>query len=105
MKHNITFPLIALAALGVALTTIACGDPEAAKAAARVYAKDLGYEVTGISCAETDTDDDGYIACSVRVKGQDLPLALECGRGTLTFAGGCKQAQIMRARPRQVVIQ
>lgn len=76
----------------VALILTACGDPEVAKAAARQYARDLGYKVVGVSCAGTDSDHDGYVSCSLRVEGNDEPLLLECTRGEWTFTSGCKGA-------------
>jgi hypothetical protein len=71
---------------------VGCGDIEHAKASARSYARDLGYTAVGVSCTGTDSDGDGYVACSVRVEGQDAPIALECSHGDFTFTEGCKLA-------------
>jgi hypothetical protein len=69
---------------------VGCGDIEHAKSEARSYAGDLGYTVVGVSCTGTAFDGDGYVACAVRVEGEDAPMALECSRGDFTFAEGCK---------------
>lgn len=76
----------------VVVLLVGCGNPEVAKQAARRYATDLGYKVSGVACTSTDTDGDGYVSCSVRVDDREDPLALECTRGELTLTDGCKVA-------------
>ena len=83
---------IKITALSLVLLSGCFGDPEAAKSAARAYAKDMGYEVVGVSCTGTDTDGDGYVSCTLQVKGHQDPIALECTRGEFTFTSGCKVA-------------
>lgn len=82
------------------------GDPEAAKASARQYAKDLGYEVAGVSCTGVDSDGDGYVSCTVRLKDPDPSgsslLALECSRGEVTFTSGCKVAPLVKNKTTNV---
>jgi predicted sulfurtransferase len=48
-------------------------------------------EVLGEDCVGRDTDGDGYVSCTARVKGKDGPeetLALECASELLN--SGCK---------------
>lgn len=83
------------------LAFVGCfGDPEAAKASARAYAKDLGYDVAGVSCTGVDSDGDGYVSCTVRLSNPDPSghslLALECSRGEATFTSGCKVAPLVK---------
>ncbi|MBI4449497.1 hypothetical protein HY634_00380 [Candidatus Uhrbacteria bacterium] len=47
--------------------------------------------VLGQDCVGRDTDGDGYVSCTARVKGKDGPeetLALECAAGFMN--SGCK---------------
>ncbi len=82
----------------IAFTLIACfPSRERATTEAKQYAKDMGYEILGVSCTDIDTDSDGYVTCTVRVKGaQDgievEPLNLQCAAdGPLSqFNSGCK---------------
>ena len=82
-----------IAALG--LSAGCGGSPDKAKACARSFCAGLGYSVTGISCAETDSDGDGYISCSVLAEdkaGAEVRLQLECSGGSpWRRTGGCKE--------------
>lgn len=61
--------------------------------------------VLGASCVRMDSDGDGYVSCSARVKGSETnateeTLALECA-GSFTMQSGCRLQPIlqpMRAR-------
>ena len=58
-------------------------------------AKDMNYIVAGKSCAETDSDHDGYISCTGRFRevanGPEVKELLECGSGAWgARTGGCK---------------
>lgn len=71
------------------------GSKEGAEANVHIYAKDLNYTVLGKSCAETDSDHDGYITCTGRFQGTsgtaEFKEALECGSGAWgARTGGCK---------------
>ena len=71
------------------------GSKEGAEANVHVYAKDLNYKVLGKSCAETDSDHDGYITCTGRFQGAEtapeFKEVLECGSGAWgSRTGGCK---------------
>ena len=67
--------------------------------AARAWAKEMGIEVAGVQCAQTDSDRDGYVSCDLRVKGDKVEmLSLQCATelqstfdGRVT--GGCKSTQ------------
>lgn len=71
------------------------GSKDAALENMKVYAKDMDIKVLGATCAETDSDHNGYISCEARVieSGNTVPTEklLECGSGAI-FArtGGCK---------------
>lgn len=71
------------------------GSKEGAESNVKVYAKDLNYKVLGMSCAETDSDHDGYITCTGRFQGTsnttEFKEVLECGSGAWGVrTGGCK---------------
>lgn len=46
--------------------------------AAREFAASLGFEDARVSCADMDTDGDGYVSCAVRAGGSDKLIAVEC---------------------------
>lgn len=48
---------------------------------AQTFAREMGMKVKGVSCAERDTDGDGYVSCTVSVDqgdGKTTLEALEC---------------------------
>lgn len=71
------------------------GSKAAALENVQAYAKEMNIKVLGATCAETDSDRNGYISCEARVIESGNTTAteklLECGSGAL-FArtGGCK---------------
>jgi hypothetical protein len=71
------------------------GSKEAALENVKAYAKDMDIKVLGATCAETDSDRNGYISCEARViefgKTDATEKLLECGSGALfSRTGGCK---------------
>ncbi len=74
------------------IALVACSSRELATGEAKQYAADMGYEVLGISCTDIDSDGDGYVTCSVRVKGDTQPLDLQCA-AKATLNTGCKPTQ------------
>lgn len=48
-----------------------------AKRAATAWAAEVGVSVKGISCASHDTDNDGYVSCSLQAADGEI-VALEC---------------------------
>ncbi|MDP3770745.1 MAG: hypothetical protein Q8R16_00405 [bacterium] len=67
------------------------GESELHDYLAKMYADKT---VLGEDCVGRDTDNDGYVSCSARVKGKDTPeetLALECAAGFMN--SGCKTRQ------------
>jgi hypothetical protein len=73
---------------------IARGD--VAKAEAQSYATELGLSVVGISCAGRDTNNDGYVYCTIRiVDGHER--AVECGGGAWrpwAEVSGCRMVAV-----------
>jgi hypothetical protein len=76
---------------------LACQMGPLPEQAARSWAADLGIKVDGVSCTQTDTDNDGYVSCTIN-KGDNQLISLECatGRG---LASGCKQKVAKITRP------
>lgn len=77
------------------------GSKEKAQLALKGTAEEMGWDLVASSCAESDTDGDGYISCMAKVRvgkdkdGNDLfeEKALECESGSAcSTAGGCKLA-------------
>lgn len=80
--------LVVLALVGGMLTTVTGADQNAAKDNADKWAKELGAEVVGISCAKNDSDGDGYVSCTVRTKDNNIQQ-IECAK-LITFNTGCR---------------
>ena len=65
---------------------------DAAKSEARKYARDLGVRYSGISCADYDSDGDGYISCTIKPETGDL-MYIEC-RGAYSIGHGCRSPKM-----------
>lgn len=72
----------------------------AANAAAEDFVKRMP-EATGFSCADQDTDGDGYVTCTVFRRGLD-PIPIQCGseRYCVNCARGCKYVPVKVDRAR-----
>lgn len=84
------------------LAVIACNRTD--KAAADAAAKEFITHIDGaqsVLCAETDTDGDGYVSCTVFMKGEE-PMQIQCGSQAYCFncARGCKYEPSMKFRGR-----
>lgn len=55
------------------------------------YAKQLGLHVTGVDCAETDSDLDGYVTCTINDDGR--LTSIQCASQGSCTTGGCKITQ------------
>lgn len=64
-----------------------------AETEARTWAHQLGLEVTGITCNPVDTENDGYVSCSVMTKGAALPYQVECARA-MSLQHGCREPKV-----------
>lgn len=82
------FKTIAIAVL--LLTACRTTNKEAADRAAREFIRNFP-NATGVSCADQDTDRDGYVTCTV-FRGNLEPETIQCGSETycINCARGCK---------------
>ena len=85
--------LITFIVLGCIASAVSCErtDSEAANASAREFIKNMPGS-TGVVCADTDTDGDGYVTCTV-FRGTQEPLQIQCGSQRWCVANcarGCK---------------
>jgi hypothetical protein len=67
-----------------------------AQAEARRWASAMGIEAAGVSCSGFDSDDDGYVSCSVGYRVADGSLRtipLECARA-FTLNDGCREVKL-----------
>lgn len=55
---------------------------------ARAWATDLGIKIEGVSCVDFDSDNDGYVSCSVRYN--EHIQAIECRM----WQSGCRQPKM-----------
>lgn len=87
--------VLVLFSLLVATTAIAGVPPEDA---ARQFAKDLNLPVQGVTCAQADSDGDGYVTCTVALdrttNDGDKLISLQCAApgGMGTDSQGCAVA-------------
>lgn len=90
--------MIVIGILGVASALVVWGcvsatagekQKLAAEAEVHTWAKALHLELEGVDCADIDSDGDGYVSCSVSVKGQAVQ-DIEC-RGAWSRGHGCRK--------------
>lgn len=66
--------------------------------AARQWARKLGMgEVAGVECATVDSDDDGYVSCTVSTRlpdGTVKPYAVECAAAFSLGHDGCRMQRL-----------
>jgi len=78
-------------------------DPTAADSAARLFVKNIPG-TTGLECARTDSDGDGYCSCTV-FRGTEEPMQIACGCEAICIwncVRGCKYEPAMKFnRPRR----
>lgn len=100
-----TIGILAVAALSLA--AVGCNPNKVPPPdAARIFSRDLGLKVVGVSCAGTDTDNDGYVSCSVNVDdgdGRGHLESLQCAALGADNVGGCKQT-IAKAVPTSATV-
>ena len=90
--------MIVLAVVGIVLVLgvnvvagfISRGDE--AREAAITWTTEMGMDTSAVSCADRDTDGDGYVSCNVAQKRSDGTVAvtpIECAVGW-TMNSGCR---------------
>lgn len=65
---------------------------------AREFVQKLGNEPIGASCMNRDSDHDGYVSCTVSIKGSTVPLSVECASQWALLTQGCKLQRGQQAR-------
>ena len=89
--------MIVIAILGVFLTIAitACNGltsgkeiKEAATHDAEKFVRELGWKTNGISCADVDSDRDGYVSCTIALTNGTNEF-VEC-RGAYAWGHGCR---------------
>lgn len=77
-------------------------DKAAADSAAQEYIKHI-EGATSVVCADTDTDGDGYVSCTVFMGKGEEPMQIQCGSEMYCVnncARGCKYEPSMKFRGR-----
>jgi prepilin-type N-terminal cleavage/methylation domain-containing protein len=81
--------LIVVGGLGWAVrTAMGPSQKTAAEGEARAWAQGIGVKLLGVTCADVDSDNDGYVSCSANVEGQGI-VPIEC-RGAYSAGHGCR---------------
>ena len=65
------------------------GGSGGAEELAREWATNMQYKVVAVTCVDYDTDNDGYVSCTLRVEGQKEMVPLEC-TGPWSWNDGCR---------------
>lgn len=86
MKKGMTMVeiMIALAILAIAASILfgaagatCVGHKDSAQASLVQYGTEMGYEIVSSSCVNKDTDGDGYVSCTAKLKSGEV-LNVEC---------------------------
>jgi len=85
--------IVSIVFIGVfAASCSGSGQRNAAKQEATQWAKELNLEFTGISCADYDSDSDGYVSCTLAMKSGETKQ-IEC-RGVYSIGHGCRDPKL-----------
>jgi hypothetical protein len=78
--------------IGAALLTLCLGCTENTgnlEHTAKEFCTKLGYNVSGAACMNSDSDNDGYVSCTVGVANLP-PVAIECASRYKILTSGCR---------------
>ena len=99
MKRGFTFTeiIIVIAIAGIALSVIMAGigfgdNKNEAEKSARAYAEKLEMDLQAVNCVSRDTNNDGYVSCTLMVRqpnGRTGPMAVVCAK-KFSINDGCK---------------
>jgi len=95
----IVVTIICVVAAGAVVGCTSCmatdHQRQTAQTEAEHWAADLGYTLRGVSCADIDSDGDGYVSCTVAIAhGDDTePTQIEC-RGAYFWGHGCREPKL-----------
>lgn len=82
------------------LLTGACAAPDNVKDQAMSFARSLGMTPIGAQCMNYDSDQDGYVSCTVGLKdehGTVSAMPIECAI-SLSLNNGCRMQKPVAAR-------
>lgn len=100
MWHLIAVSVL-LCVLGITCSIVSReGNREQAEEAAKSFAESLypGLRPVRVVCQNVDTDNNGYVSCTL-VVGEQSPQAIECAsKFNLSFVSGCRISR-MTLRP------
>jgi prepilin-type N-terminal cleavage/methylation domain-containing protein len=66
-----------------------CGSSETATLAAQSWCQEMGYQADRISCAGNDSDQNGYVSCTIRTLNPSQLISVECASG-YGWTEGCR---------------
>jgi hypothetical protein len=105
MKVSLIHGMIGVAVvcgIGIAgctcLANVSGASHDKAETAAKAWAFQMGFQVKGVSCANIDSDGDGYVSCSVSTvnKNNDIEIVpIECA-AAYTLNSGCWVARVLQ---------
>lgn len=89
---------IAAVVFGIGARACMVGESQKKAAGSEVsgWASEMGYKVHGVSCADVDSDGDGYVSCTVDIEtsdGRRETRQIEC-RGAYSFGHGCRDPKL-----------
>lgn len=65
------------------------GSSETATLAAQSWCQEMGYQADRISCARNDSDQNGYVSCTIRTLNPSQLISVECASG-YGWTEGCR---------------
>lgn len=65
------------------------GSSEKATLAAQSWCQEMGYQADRISCAGNDSDQNGYVSCTIRTSSPSQLISVECASG-YGWTEGCR---------------
>jgi hypothetical protein len=71
-----------------AVVVTGCDYKEDAEQSAKEFAEELGLEIDRISCADQDSDNDGYVSCTFKLRSGEIKQ-FECAHRM--FESGCRE--------------
>ena len=84
--------VVSVGAWGCSLALSGPKQQRTAESEARAWAEGMGVKLLGVSCADIDSDGDGYVSCMANVEGQGT-VPIEC-RGAYSVGHGCRSPKL-----------
>ena len=92
LSIGVIFAVVVIGMVVGVVNSCSGGDHESADKNAKAWASQMGFKDAKITCLDYDTDNDGYVSCSIAQKNKDGEVRItpiECS-GKFSFNKGCR---------------